>query len=96
VLLRGYLLLLVLVGKELAVLLVGVLLQFSGLVGNRPMLPVLPVIMGKGLQLMLLLLLLLLVIGELRLLGLARARLLFMVLMGTNMRLVAGPLVVLV
>jgi hypothetical protein len=69
------------------------------LVGDRPLLPV---FMGKGLQLavlqsILLLLLLLLLRWELRLPRLARAKLLVLVLVlvSTDMRLVVGPVVVL-
>jgi hypothetical protein len=87
------------VGKELVVLMLGVLMQLLVLVGDRPHLPLL---MGRGLQLvvldlMLLMLLLLVVLWELRLPRLARSVLLVLVLVlvGTYMRHVLGPLVVL-
>jgi hypothetical protein len=99
VLVLGHVLLLVPVGKELVMLLRGIILKLLVLVGDRP---VLPVFMGGGLQLVVLQLmplplLLLLPLWELRLPGLARAQLLVMVpvLLGTNMRLMVGPLVVL-
>jgi hypothetical protein len=82
----------------LVVPLLGVLLQILVLVGDRPLLPM---FMGRGLQvvvleMMLRLLLLLLMLWELRLPRLARAELLLLVLVfvGTDMRLVVGPLVV--
>jgi hypothetical protein len=87
------------VGKELVVLLLGVLLQLLMLVGDRPLLPV---FMGRGLQLVVLpmmlpLLLILLLLWELRLPGLACAqlRVWVLVLVGIDMRLVVGPLFVL-
>jgi hypothetical protein len=88
-----------LVGKEMAALLLGVPLHVMVFVGDRPLLPV---FMGRGLRLvglhsMMLLLLLLLVPWELRLPGLARADMLLLlaVIMSTYMRMVVGPLVVL-
>jgi hypothetical protein len=88
---------LVLAGKELVVLLLGVPLQMLVLVGDQPLLPV---FMGTWLQLvvmqlMLLALLSLLFLWGLRLPGLAHAHLLVLVQVGTYMRLVVGPLVVL-
>jgi hypothetical protein len=59
VLVRGQLLLLDLVGKELVVLLLGLLLQLLVLVGDRPLLPVFT---GRGLQLVVLQLMLLLLL----------------------------------
>jgi hypothetical protein len=73
-------------GKELAVLLLFVV------VGARPLLPT---SMSKGLWQVVLHLLLLLPLWDLRLPGLARAELLVLVLVGTDMWLVVGPLVVL-
>jgi hypothetical protein len=73
------------VGKEFVVLLSGVLLRWLVLVGDRPMLPV---FMGKGLQLVgLHVMLFMLQPRELRLPGQARAHLLLMVqvLVGTIM-----------
>jgi hypothetical protein len=86
-------------GKTLVVLLPGLFLQLFVLVGDRPLLPV---FMARGLQLvgviqlMLLLLLFPLLLWELRLARLARTHLLMqvVVLVGTYMRLVIGPLVV--
>jgi hypothetical protein len=87
---RCRLLLVVMVGKELVVLLLGVLLQMLVLVGDRPLLPL---FMGRGLQrvvleMMLRLLLLLPLLWELRLPRLDRAQLLVsvlvLVLVGTN------------
>jgi hypothetical protein len=83
----------------MVVLLAGVLLHMLVLVSDRPFLPV---FMGTGLQLvvlqvMLLLLFLLLLLWELRLPGMTRAQLLVLVLVlgGMDMRLVVGPLMVL-
>jgi hypothetical protein len=93
---RGQLLLLVLVGKDMAVLLLRLLSHLLVLVCDRPLLPV---FMGRRLQLVvlqlmfLLLLLLLLLLLHLQLPGLARAKLLLLVLAGTYMELVVGPLV---
>jgi hypothetical protein len=94
---RGKLVLLVLVGKEMVVLLLGVLSQLLVLVGDRS-LP--PVLMGRGLplvlmQLMVSLLVLLLMLLLVQLPGLARAHLLLLLLVSKNIRLVVGTLVVL-
>jgi hypothetical protein len=78
-------------GKELAVLLPETPWHLLAVVGARPLLPA---SMSRGLRRVVLLLLSL---WDLRLPGLARAGLLVlvMVLVGTDMWLVAGPLVVL-
>jgi hypothetical protein len=96
---RGLMLFLVVVGNELVVLLPGVLLQLLASVGDRPLLPL---FMGRRLQLvvvemMLPLLLKLQLLWELRLLSLASTHVLvlLLVLVGIDMRLVVGPLVVL-
>jgi hypothetical protein len=90
----------VLVEKELVVLRLGVLLKLLVLFGDRP---VLPVFMGRELQLVVLVLTLLpllslLPLWEVRLPGLARALLLGLVpvLVGIDMRLVVALLQVLV
>jgi hypothetical protein len=87
------------VGKDLVVLVMGVILKPLVLVGDRPLLPV---FIGRGFQLvvlhlMLQPLLLLLPLWELRLPGLTRAHPLVLVpvLVGTKMRMVVGPLMVL-
>jgi hypothetical protein len=89
----------VLMGEELVVLLPGTPWHLLVVVGTRPSLPS-P--MSRGLRrvvlhFMLLLLLLLLLLWDLRLPGLARAEplVLVMVLVGIDMWLVIGPLVVL-
>jgi hypothetical protein len=91
--------LVVLMGKELTVLLPGTPWHLLVVVGDRPLLPT---SMSTGLrrmvlQLRMLLLLLLLPLWDLRLPGLALAELLVfvLVLVGTDMWLVVGPLVVL-
>jgi hypothetical protein len=85
------------VGKELVVLLLGGILQLLVLVGDRPLLPVLrgAWLQLMVLQLMLLLVLLVLLLWELRLPGLARAKLILLVplLVGIDMRFVVGSLV---
>jgi hypothetical protein len=75
-------------GKELVGLRPGALLRLLVLVGDRPLLPV---FMNIRLQLVVWQLML----WELRLPGLARAHLLVLVLVGANMWLAVGPLVVL-
>jgi hypothetical protein len=100
VLVRGRLFFMVFVGKEVVVMLMRLFLHMLVMVGDRPLLPV---FMGRVLhlvvlQLMLLLRFLMLLVWELRLPGLARVRVLVfvLVLVGTNMRLVIGLLVVLI
>jgi hypothetical protein len=97
VLVRGQLLLVVLMGKEMVVLLPGTPLHLLVVVGAWPLLPT---FMSRGLRLVvlqLMLLLLLLLVWDLRLPKLARAELLVlvMVLVGTYMWQVVGPLVML-
>ena len=81
-------------GKELAVLLPETPWHLLVVVGARPLLPA---SMSRGLRRVVLQMLLLLPLWDLRLPGLARAELLVLVLVlvGTNMWLVVGPLVVL-
>jgi hypothetical protein len=90
------LLLVVLMGKELVVLLPGTPLNMLVVVGARPLLPA---SMTRGLRrvVLQLMLLLLMLLWDLRLPGLARAELLVLVLLllGTYMWLVVGPMVVL-
>jgi hypothetical protein len=83
--------------KELVVLLLKALSQLLVVVGDWPLLVV---FMGRGLQLVvvkliLLFMLLLLLVVQLWLPGRARSWLLSLVLVGTYMRMVVGPLVVL-
>jgi hypothetical protein len=79
------------VGKELIVLLLGVLLQL--LVSDGPLLPV---FMGIGLHLVVMqVMLLLLLLLVLRMPGLARAQLLVLALVGTDMRMIVVLLVIL-
>jgi hypothetical protein len=96
---RGQLLLVVMMGKELVVLLPGTHLHLLVVAGAWPLLPT---FMSKGLRrvvlfLMLLLLQLLLLLWDLQLPGLARSELLVLVLvlLGTNMCLMMALLVVL-
>jgi hypothetical protein len=91
-LVRGNLLLVVLMGKELAVLQPETPWHLLVVVGARPLLPA---SMSRGLLRVVLHLLLMLPLWDLRLPGLARAELLVLVLVGTDMWLVVGPLVVL-
>jgi hypothetical protein len=93
-LVRGNLLLVVLMGKELAVLLPGTPWHLLVVVGARPFLQA---SMSRGLWRVVLQLLSLLPLWDLRLARLARAELLVLVLVfvGTNMWLVVGPVVVL-
>ena len=93
-LVRGNFLLVVLMGKEMAVLLPGTPWHLLVVVGARPLLPA---SMSRGLRRVVLHLLLLLPLWDLRLPELARAGLLVLVtvLVGTDMWLVTGPLVVL-
>jgi hypothetical protein len=81
-------------GKELAVLLPETPWHMLVVVGARPLLPA---SMSGGLRQVVLQLMLLLPLWDLRLPGLARAELLVLVLVlvGTDMWLVIGPLVVL-
>jgi hypothetical protein len=86
-------------GKELVVLLPGTPLHMLVVVGPRPLLPK---FMSKGLrlvvlQLMMLLMLFLMLLWDMRLPGLARAELLVLVLVvvGSYMWMMVGPLVVL-
>jgi hypothetical protein len=93
-LVRGNLLLVIMMGKELAVLLRGTPWHLLVVVGARPLLPA---SMSRGLRRVVLQLLLLLPLWDLRLPGLARAELLVLglELVGTDIWLVVGPLVVL-
>jgi hypothetical protein len=77
---RGQQLLLVMEGKDVVVRLLVVLLQVP--VGDRPLRPVL---VGRGLQLVVLLLQL--VVLQLRMLRLAHARMMLLLLLVTEMRL---------
>jgi hypothetical protein len=82
----------------MVVVVLGVLLQLLVLASDRPPMPV---FMGRwlqlvGLHLMLLTLLLSMLPRKVRQPGLARAKILLLVLVGIDMRLVVRPLVVLV
>jgi hypothetical protein len=94
----GHLLLLVMSDRDLVLLLLRVLSQVLVLVGDRPLLPVL---MGRGLlivllQLMLFMMLLMFLLLQMQLPELARAHVLLLVTVCTYLRLVVGPLVVLI
>jgi hypothetical protein len=97
-LVRGNMKLVVLMGKELAVLLPGTPWHLLVVVGARPLLPTSMTTGLRRVVLQLRLHLLMLPPWDLRLPGLARAELLVLVLVlvGTGMWLVVGPLVVLI